>query len=272
MAWCRAAKGPEAPLKPRTWQEGLSAWSFVIQLSTTRLPIYVSHFHHRPTASASSIRRGAARAVIILIHTALIIAWEGALHSGTSASAIKVACTPISSLISDKCLGFGHHWSIRSAHSRTHSHTHTLSLTHSWTRWTTRAKITPRGALCAAAGGPSLPLSHTVGTRHQLVVVQGFFYVLVSAQPRRGHVDLSTLHEMGWGKEQVSAPLASAHLHRSCTHITHKHKHHTPLPAVVVRSVLMASLRHMLVFGGHHPHRVRRSVLLSRAAVLPCSH
>ena len=72
---------------------------------------------------------GAARAVIILIHTALIIAWEGALHSGTSASAIKVACTPISSLISDKCLGFGHHWSIRSAHSRTH-HTHTLSLTH----------------------------------------------------------------------------------------------------------------------------------------------
>lgn len=54
--------------------------------------------------------------------------------SGTSASAIKVACTPISSPVSDKCLGFSHHWSLRVGHrtcpsQNTHTHAfHCLSL------------------------------------------------------------------------------------------------------------------------------------------------
>ena len=86
----------------------------------------LSHFHHRPTSSLFLPMGGT-----VIIASQASSKGGGVLHSGTSGSAIKVACTPISSLISDKCLGFSHHWSIRSAtplhkstHSLTHAHTH----------------------------------------------------------------------------------------------------------------------------------------------------
>ena len=94
----------------------------------------VSHFHHRPPSRVvprvpSRHRPGEARPQSISLSRTLTHILVGIRHtsSGTSGSAIKVACTPISSPISDKCLGFGHHWSIRSAQSRRHL-AHSLTL------------------------------------------------------------------------------------------------------------------------------------------------
>ena len=141
----------------------------------------LSHFHHRPPSRVARVpsrhRPGEARPQSTLTHTLIFFFIINHTSSGTSGSAIKVACTPISSLISDKCLGFSHHWSIRSAtplhkstpltHSLTHSHTgisqtHTRSLLLSDPMNDRSKDCAPRGTLRGSCGSFVPSLSHTL--------------------------------------------------------------------------------------------------------------
>ena len=160
----------------------------------------------------------------------------------------------------------------------THTHTHTPALSHSRTLGPDERpeqRLRP-GGHSARQLGVRRCLSRTLsalGTNWLWYRVSSMCLCLRS----RAVAMWISLPCMKWGggkskfqrhwRQHTST--AAAPISLTNTNTTHTH---TPLPAVVVRSVLMASLRHMLVFGGHHPHRVRRSVLLSRAAVLPCSH
>ena len=93
-----------------------------------------------------------------------------------------------SSLVDSQCHTFAQK---HPTHSLTHSHTgisqtHTRSLLLSDPMNDRSKDCAPRGTLRGSWGSWTATLSHTVGTRHQLVVVQGFFYVL----HRRYHADL----------------------------------------------------------------------------------
>jgi len=97
-----------------------------------------------------------------------------------------------SSLVDSQCHTFAQKHPTHSlTHSLTHSHTgisqtHTRSLLLSDPMNDRSKDCAPRGTLRGSWGSWTATLSHTVGTRHQLVVVQGFFYVL----HRRYHADL----------------------------------------------------------------------------------
>ena len=97
----------------------------------------------------------------------------------------------LSSLVDSQCHTFAQKHPTHSlTHSHSHSHTgisqtHTRSLLLSDPMNDRSKDCAPRGTLRGSWGSWTATLSHTVGTRHQLVVVQGFFYVL----HRRYHAD-----------------------------------------------------------------------------------
>lgn len=134
--------------------------------------------------------------------------------SGTSASAIKVACTPISSPVSDKCLGFSHHWSLRVGHrtcpsQNTHAF-HCLSLSLS-DPMNDRSKDCARRHSARQLGVllSFLTLAHC---RHSAPISGGAGFLLCAA-----HVHLVSMWSWGggvclccvcdnmWGREAVSS-------------------------------------------------------------------
>ena len=125
----------------------------------------------------------------------------------------------------------------------------------------------PRGTLRGSWGSWTATLSHTVGTRHQLVVVQGFFYVLGCLF--WWHADLGGLG-VGKGKSAGSHKARRQWTQATYTHVSTNHR--TVSHSSMVCSHCIAQTYACLLRSSFSGYR-RSSFLLGRCALgLLCSH